>query len=74
MTDPRQREDLRICTRDYEVRGHPHERAGIRVRSARVSATFDYRPLEEIQNTMQLRRRPWIPESPFWPMMGRNAL
>ena len=72
MTDPRQREDLRIRTRDYEVRSHPHEDAGIRVGSARVSAAFDQRPFEEIQHSMQLRRGPWIPESALWPMMRRE--
>jgi len=74
MTDPGQREDLRIRTRDYEVRSHAYENAGIRIGPARVSATFDHRPLEEIQDSMQLRRRPWIPESPLRPMMGGHAL
>ena len=74
MTDPRKREDFRIRTRDYEVRSHAHEHAGIRVRPAGVSAAFDHRPLEEIRYSMQLRRRPWIPESPIRPMMGGHAL
>jgi hypothetical protein len=74
MSDPRKREDFRICPRNYEVRSHPNEHAGIGVGPARISAPFDHRPLEEIQHTMQPRRRPWIPESSFRPMMRGNAL
>jgi hypothetical protein len=74
MSDPRKREDLRICARNYEMRSHPNEHAGIGVGSAWISTPFDHRPLEEIQHTMRLRRRPWIPESSFRPMMRGKAL
>lgn len=74
MSDPRKREDLRICARNYEMRSHPNEHAGIGVGSSRFSAPFDHSPLEETQHTMQLRRRPWIPESSLWPMVRGKAL
>lgn len=69
MSDPCKREYLRVGTRNDELRGDPNKHTGIGVRAARVSPSFDQRPLEEIQETMELGGGPWIPESAFWQMM-----
>lgn len=69
MTDPRQREGFGIGTRDSEVGSGASERAGAGVSSARVSPSIDQRPLEEIQEPVQLCGGPRISESTFGSMM-----
>lgn len=54
VPDPREREDIRICTRNDEVRSDADEHARVRVGSARIAASLDNRPLEEIHQPMQL--------------------
>ena len=69
MSDPRQCEHPGFGAGNHEMRYGPDKHAGIRVRTPRVSPPFDERPFEEIQEPVELGRRPGIPESTFWPMV-----
>jgi hypothetical protein len=54
MSDPGERENLRLGAWNDELRSDPNEHPGVRIGSARVSASFDQHPLEEIQKPMVL--------------------
>jgi hypothetical protein len=69
VPNPRKRKHTRVGTWNNEIRTYPSKCARVGVWAARISPPLDQGPFEKIEQPVQLRRGPWIPESASWPMM-----